>query len=279
MANVRRGTDRIKSLFNMVIKVHGHVPKSQSPHTKHTWFSVIDYSFSIRNARTRLHQLDDCRESVIGSMMKKQKKADEIPQKLLLKVLIFFKPVLIFIFFNGRKSGAIKSGHRSTNDLWTLDGFGADILACVMSEKRAKKIDNMTAIRKIFEDFVKNCNSCYKILEYAAIDEELQSFRGRCSFRVYMPNKPAKYGLKLFALVDSVNYYTNDCASQYEKQTYLPSAIRLVSSDSPDFPLLMKYGANLLALLDTANKCLRFCKCSLIFFIYPPCSIENIDLH
>ncbi|VVC41854.1 PiggyBac transposable element-derived protein, partial [Cinara cedri] len=68
----------------------------------------------------------------------------------------------------------------------------------------------MTVIRKIFEDFVKNCKSCYKISEYATIDEKLQSFRGRCSFRVYMPNKPAKYGLKLFALVDSVNYYTNN---------------------------------------------------------------------
>lgn len=124
--------------------------------------------------------------------------------------------------------GAIKSGHRSTNDLWTLDGFGADILACIMSEKRflfllrfirfddirgrleRRKIDNMTAIRKLFEDFVNNCKSCYKISEYATIDEKLQSFRGRCPFRVYMPNKPAKYGLKLFALVDSINYYTKN---------------------------------------------------------------------
>lgn len=40
------------------------------------------------------------------------------------------------------------------------------------------------------------------------MDEKLQSFRGRCSFRQYTPNKPAKYGIKMFALVDSINYYT-----------------------------------------------------------------------
>uniref|UniRef100_A0A1B6M557 PiggyBac transposable element-derived protein domain-containing protein n=1 Tax=Graphocephala atropunctata TaxID=36148 RepID=A0A1B6M557_9HEMI len=36
----------------------------------------------------------------------------------------------------------------------------------------------------------------------------LESFRGRCSFRQYMPKKPAKYGLKMFALVDAKMMYT-----------------------------------------------------------------------
>lgn len=36
----------------------------------------------------------------------------------------------------------------------------------------------------------------------------LEAFRGRCSFRQYIRNKPAKYGIKIFALVDSVCYYT-----------------------------------------------------------------------
>ncbi|XP_054740501.1 piggyBac transposable element-derived protein 4-like [Anastrepha obliqua] len=40
------------------------------------------------------------------------------------------------------------------------------------------------------------------------LDEQLLSFRGRCSFRQYIPNKPAKYGLKVFALVDVHYPYT-----------------------------------------------------------------------
>lgn len=38
----------------------------------------------------------------------------------------------------------------------------------------------------------------------------LESFRGRCSFRVYIPSKPNKYGIKTHALVDSRTYYTSN---------------------------------------------------------------------
>lgn len=40
------------------------------------------------------------------------------------------------------------------------------------------------------------------------IDEKLEPFRGGCSFIQYIPKKPAKYGLKIFAVVDSKTYYT-----------------------------------------------------------------------
>lgn len=40
------------------------------------------------------------------------------------------------------------------------------------------------------------------------MDEILESFRGRCKFRVYIPSKPAKLGIKMYALVDSLMFYT-----------------------------------------------------------------------
>lgn len=36
----------------------------------------------------------------------------------------------------------------------------------------------------------------------------LESFRGKCRFRQYIANKPAKYGIKIFSLVDSRTFYT-----------------------------------------------------------------------
>lgn len=72
-----------------------------------------------------------------------------------------------------------------------------------MAEILRKQVDKITHIRKVFENFVDNCKNTYSVS-----DEKLQSFRGRCSFRQYMPNKPAKYGIKMWALIDNVNYYT-----------------------------------------------------------------------
>lgn len=124
--------------------------------------------------------------------------------------------------------GALKNGHRSTKDMWSSDGCNIDILKCAMSEKRflfllrcirfddirgreeRKKFDKMTHIRKVFDDFTMNCKKSYALSEYVTLDEKLQSFRGRCSFRQYMPNKLAKYGIKIFALCDSVNCYTSN---------------------------------------------------------------------
>jgi hypothetical protein len=43
--------------------------------------------------------------------------------------------------------------------------------------------------------------------EYVTVDETLVPFRGRCSFKQYMPSKPAKYGLKFWCLCDAQTAY------------------------------------------------------------------------
>ena len=42
---------------------------------------------------------------------------------------------------------------------------------------------------------------------YVTIDESLLAFRGRCLFKVYMPYKPGKYGIKVWYMVDASNAY------------------------------------------------------------------------
>ncbi|XP_077368563.1 uncharacterized protein LOC144013470 [Festucalex cinctus] len=39
------------------------------------------------------------------------------------------------------------------------------------------------------------------------VDEQLVSFRGRCSFKQYIPSKPAKYGIKVWAVCDVETSY------------------------------------------------------------------------
>lgn len=45
---------------------------------------------------------------------------------------------------------------------------------------------------------------------FVTVVETLVSFRGRCLFRMYLPNKLAKYGLKMFSMVFSNVFYTSN---------------------------------------------------------------------
>ena len=43
----------------------------------------------------------------------------------------------------------------------------------------------------------------YKAGPIVTVDEALPGFRGRCPFRMFIQNKPAKYGIKLFMVCDA----------------------------------------------------------------------------
>ncbi|KAG5873410.1 hypothetical protein JTB14_032714 [Gonioctena quinquepunctata] len=116
----------------------------------------------------------------------------------------------------------------STQNIKTLfatDGSGRDIFRAVMSEKRfaiilsALRFDNpenrderikqepLAAISFIFNSFINNSQSVYGMGQSATIDEMLVSFRGRVRFKMYMPKKPCKNGIKIMALTDARNSY------------------------------------------------------------------------
>lgn len=123
-------------------------------------------------------------------------------------------------------AGVFRASHTNVANLWANDGSGIEMFRNVMSLKRfefllrclrfdnvldradRKKTDKLAPIRWLFEEFVSNCKTNYIIGEYATIDEMLEAFRGRCSFRQYMKNKPARYGIKIFSLADACSYYT-----------------------------------------------------------------------
>lgn len=70
-----------------------------------------------------------------------------------------------------------------------------------------KQTDKLAAVREFIDILAENFSSSYSTGAYVTIDEQLIPFRGRCSFRQYMPNKPGKYGIKVFAMVDARTFY------------------------------------------------------------------------
>ncbi|UYV64491.1 hypothetical protein LAZ67_3000962 [Cordylochernes scorpioides] len=119
-------------------------------------------------------------------------------------------------------AGVYKSGHENVESLFASDGTGRDIFRSVMSVKRFLflllcirfdnfktrcKEDRLSPIRDIFQTIIEKFQSCYTPAEYLTVDEMLVGFRGKCPFKIYIPSKPNKYGIKIVILPDSRTHY------------------------------------------------------------------------
>lgn len=138
--------------------------------------------------------------------------------------LVELKAFLGLLFF----TAIFKSNDEDLSSIFATDGTGREIFRCSMSEKRfaiilaalrfddscsrqeRTKTDPTAAISNLFSLFLKNCKENYSISDQACIDEMLIGFRGRCRFRMYIPNKPRKYGIKILAINDAKTHYFLD---------------------------------------------------------------------
>jgi len=66
------------------------------------------------------------------------------------------------------------------------------------------------AVQEIFDMFHEKCRSSYKCGPSITIDEQLITFHGNCRFRMFIPSKPEKYGLKMWIMADSDTFYCAD---------------------------------------------------------------------
>ena len=72
---------------------------------------------------------------------------------------------------------------------------------------------NLHAARKILigctnvVPILRNAQRCYSPKKNISIDEGVIAFKGRLSFRQYLPAKPTKYGIKVWMAADASNGY------------------------------------------------------------------------
>lgn len=121
-------------------------------------------------------------------------------------------------------SGVLKKSGLRLEDMFS-EAYGPPIFRCTMSQKRfsflllnlrfddkgtrvqRKSKDKFAAFREIWDAFVIHCKENYTPSEYLTVDETLLGFRGRCAFKMYIPSKPDKYGLKIISLCDARTFY------------------------------------------------------------------------
>ena len=117
--------------------------------------------------------------------------------------------------------GARKDGHLSTQHMFE-NLFGTTFYRLLFSEKRFEflirciRMDNRDSCtgeyrfeycRALWDELMANCKNNYNAGPNVTVDEQLIPFRGNCKFRMYIANKPAKYGIKIFMVCDSKSLY------------------------------------------------------------------------
>ena len=120
--------------------------------------------------------------------------------------------------------GVYKSNSENVAQLWSKED-GRLIFNKLMSRNRYHQIlrvlrfDNANArrsnrsadkfqpIRYVFEEWDLNLRDSYTPEPHMTVDEQLLCFRGSCLFRQYIPSKPGKYGIKVWAICEANTSY------------------------------------------------------------------------
>lgn len=158
-------------------------------------------------------------------------------------------------------SSILKTNREDMVSLFSKEVTGRPIFIGTMSYKRfdiltaclrfddsntrleRRTIDKAAPISEIFSQLISNSQKAYCLTEYTTVDEMLVPSRGRCSFKVYMPKKPHKYGIKTQCLCDA-------------KTSYLYNAYIYTGKDSDGIGLSLQE----LKLQKPTQTVVRFCK-------------------
>ncbi|XP_070773707.1 piggyBac transposable element-derived protein 4-like [Enoplosus armatus] len=121
--------------------------------------------------------------------------------------------------------GVYRSRNESASSLWDAD-TGRAIFPATMSlqtfhilshvirfddrhtRAACRQHDKLAPIREVWQKWVERLPLIYKPGPDITVDERLVGFRGRCPFKKYMPNKPPKYGIKIWACDAKTSYAT-----------------------------------------------------------------------
>ena len=120
--------------------------------------------------------------------------------------------------------GVQRSQNEHLDELWSTNN-GRPIFRATLSKNRMSsllrfcrfddaatrdrrmEVDKLAPISEFWTLFLAQLQTCYVPGGAMTVDEQLMPTRGRCKFRQYMPNKPAKYGIKIFWCCDSKTAY------------------------------------------------------------------------
>ena len=89
-------------------------------------------------------------------------------------------------------------------------------------QRGEENFDRLYKVRSLLLGVLENSQKAYEPSKNLSIDEGMIAFKGRLSFRQYMPAKPTKYGIKVWMAADSKNGYVNNFSVYLGKEANVP---------------------------------------------------------
>lgn len=84
--------------------------------------------------------------------------------------------------------------------------------ACLRFDRKSTrderiKTDKLAAVRDMWDHVIETSKRLYTPSDCVTVDEQLLGFHGRCGFKMYIPNKPDKFGMKIVTMNDAKSWY------------------------------------------------------------------------
>ncbi|XP_039481962.1 piggyBac transposable element-derived protein 4-like [Drosophila santomea] len=133
-------------------------------------------------------------------------------------------------------TAALKDNHLTTDEIFNSNFSGTRycstmsrdrfnfLIRCLRMDDKSLRpslqiADRFMPVRKVWDMFIEQCKTSYTPGSHTTIDEQLLGFRGRCPFKMYIPNKPNKYGIKIVMICDSATKYMFNAIPYLGKST------------------------------------------------------------
>jgi hypothetical protein len=161
-------------------------------------------------------------EEMVSAIVKYTNKEGRLRYKQAWKELtceemyVFFGLLMLAGVYRSKNSAVIElwsatDGRPIFNKSMSRDRFTAICALIRFDDKDTREArrstDKFAPLRQVFEAFAVKCRSSYKAGANVTVDEQLVTFRGRCCFKIYIPSKPGKYGMKVWILCDAETGY------------------------------------------------------------------------
>lgn len=136
----------------------------------------------------------------------------------------FWQVCIMVIWNQSFICGTVSEGDHCSQQQWHVIDFRVTRVMRFDSEEtrlKCREQDRMAPITEIHETFI-IIRSSYKPGTQLCVDEQLVIYRGRCPFKVFIPRKPGKYGMKVWLCCDIDTLYVCNLELCSGKQGHSP---------------------------------------------------------